>query len=158
MTVILNRLVAGHDAPEEVLKTREAGFCGFFGCFLGELQRRFLLVVCVGTTQATVVVELRVAVRVREDDAALAGSSGSDGGGWRKLCAGGVIGMAAGLGWSLDLLLGVDRGAVFVIVHIAVVALLGLAADAKLVADLIDRLAGGFWSYSQQVKALHSKN
>ena len=67
--------------------------------------------------------------------------------------------MAVGLGWSLDVGLGLrarlHRGAVFVIVHIAVVALLGLAADAKLVADLVD-LIGFYFIQKQQVKALCS--
>lgn len=50
--------------------------------------------------------------------------------------------MAEGLGWSLDVSLRLGFrphwGAVFVIVHITVEALLGLATDAKLVTDLVD--------------------
>lgn len=50
--------------------------------------------------------------------------------------------MAEGLGWSLDVGLRpgvrVHWDTVFVIVHIAVEALLGLAMNAKPVADLVD--------------------
>lgn len=87
-------------------------------------------------TQTAVVVILGVAVRIGKDNAVLAGLQGLHVGGGGKPETFGVIWMAERCGWSLGV--GLDRGAVFVVAHIAVVALLGLATDTELVADLVD--------------------
>lgn len=130
-----------HDAPEEVFKTRNR-------CFLGGLVSSVLLgsdrLVSggggFGTSQAAVVVELRVTVGMGQDYAVFAGLWSLNGGRRGKLATVGVIRMAEGLGWSLNVGLGarLHRSAVFVIVQIAVVALFGLAGDADLVADLVN--------------------
>lgn len=131
-----------HDAPEEVFKTRHR-------CFLGGLVSSTLLgsdrLISGGggrfsTSQAAVVVVLRVTVGMGQDYAVFAGLWSLHGGGRGKLATVGVIRMAEGLGWSLNVGLGarLHRSAVFVIVQIAVVALFGLAGDADLVADLVN--------------------
>lgn len=131
-----------HDAPEEVFKTRRR-------CFLGGLVSSALLgsdrLVSggggFGTSQAAVVVVLGVTVGMGQDYAVFAGLCWSlDVGRRGKPATVGVIRMAEGLGWSLNVGLGarLHRSAVFVIVQIAVVALFGLAGDADLVADLVD--------------------
>jgi len=128
--------VLAHDAPEEVVEAWDSVLLG--GLVSGLIGDRGGL----GATQAAAVVVLGVAVGVGQDYAVLRRPRGSNGGRWRKLAAVGVERMAEGLGWSPEVGLGLraelHRGAVFVVVHIAVVALLGAAADAQLVADLVD--------------------
>lgn len=129
------------EAAEEVFKARRSSLTGW-------LISNFLLRGLIGggrfsSTQAAVVVELRVAVGVREDYSILARLWCLDARGFGEPATVGVKGMAEGLRWSLDLRLGLGAGlqrrAVFVIVNKAVVALLGLAADSEVVANLVDR-------------------
>jgi len=103
-----------------------------------------------GTTQAAVVINLRIAVGMGQDDAVW-----TIGLGWRRyvdgrgeLSTAGVEGVAVGCGRGLDDGWGLDDGrglgldvhgdAVLIIVHVAVVAIPGLAVDPEPVADLID--------------------
>lgn len=139
--------VLAHDASEEVVKawdSRQWG-CGLSGRFVSSFLLSGSGLVSssssrLSVAQATVVIILRVAVRVRQDYAILVGFRGLNTRGSDKLTAGRVEWMAEGLGRSLDVSFGLifHRGAVFVIVHVAVVALLGLATDAEPVADLVD--------------------
>lgn len=142
--MLLFLLVLAHDAPQEVFKVWHGGR-GLGGCRGLISDRGLISGGCsgLGATQAAVEVHLRVAVGVGQDDAIIAGLWGLNGrGSCSKLAAVWVEGMAERLGWSLDVGLGrgaiLQGGAVFVVVHVAVVAILGLAFDAELVADLVN--------------------
>ena len=77
---MLKLLVLAHDPPEEVFETWHGGLLGRFisrGCLLCRLISSGGL----STTQAAVVVKLRVAVGVGQDDAILAGLRGLNVGG-----------------------------------------------------------------------------
>lgn len=128
-----------HDAFEEVFEAWSGGLLGgLIGCWLLLLDGGGSR----GATQFAVGVKLRVAVWVGQDYPVFDGPRSRAAGGRRELGAVGVEGVEGRLGCSLDVGLGLGarlhRGAVFVIVHIAVVAILGLALDAQLVADLVD--------------------
>ena len=141
-----------HDALEEVFKAWDGRLWdrGLLGGLVGSRLVGSGLVGSglvgsgrLGVAQAAVVVDLWVAVGVRQDYA-VPGDLRCRNAGWRsEFAAGGVEGMAEGLGRSLDVGLGLGAvlqgGAVFVVVHKAVVAVLGPATDAELGADLVDR-------------------
>lgn len=131
-----------HDAPEEIFKAWYRGLLdGLIGSFPLGGSGLVSNGGSPGMAQAAVVVVFRVAVGVRQDYAILSRLWRCNDG-RRKLAAAGVEWVAVGLGWGLDVSFGLGarlhRCAVFVIVHIAVVALLGLAGDPEVVADLVD--------------------
>lgn len=129
------------DTSEEVLKAWDRRFLdsSFFGRFISTnffISNRLIgRGGGFGAAQSAVVVILGVAVGIWKDDAVLSKLWGLDAGRWSKLSTAGIVGMAEGCIRSLRARL--DWGAVLVIVHIAVIAFLGLAADTKPVAYLV---------------------